>query len=126
MKDEERSRLDRRYTNPNVSEATEEYKRRCSGRGGWRYGYHYCLPSKERRINSRASGARASGFNRYRPYNCSPYLCYRCSAPRARTQFWQRSCPSGLGMIVAKIAYELLELNIGNISKVSSCMAGID
>jgi len=43
--------------------------------------------------------------------------------------FIDRGCtriPNRSRVIVAKIAYKLLELNIGNVSKVCSCMAGVD
>ena len=43
--------------------------------------------------------------------------------------FIDRGCaciPGRLCMILAKIAYQLLELHVGDIGEVSSCMARID
>ena len=42
-------------------------------------------------------------FNRHRPYNCSPHLCYRRRSPSVGAQFWQGSRPSGLGCGAAAI-----------------------
>ena len=43
--------------------------------------------------------------------------------------FIDRGCarvPGGLGVVLAKIACQLLQLDVGDIREVGSCMAGID